>query len=928
MKKVLSVLIAVLMIFSFVTPFVSVKAVTDFSVITFVINPQSADSYAGYILDMKLTGNLPKGNYIYLNFPQGFSLPQSVPATFITVNGEAPSKVEISSGTLKIYPSSDIPAGSEVVVMIKKEAMIKNPSSPGDYGFLIGVSNEANPISVSVNIKQGISKLKVIVQPDTSNSFAMYLVDFYTSQNGSLSGANGDYIALVFPKNVIFTKSSINPSDIAVNGMPAKSVSVSGSNMTIVLNESLNIPASSFVSVQISANCGIRNPSVPGKYFISVLTNKDPFLVNTVYTIKGTSVKGLSVLLNPRIQNAISEVKITFVTSSNGNLEKNKDKIFISFPSGFALPKSPDFSSITVNGEEVRNGSLKDGLLTILVPNDIPAGAVNVVISKKFGLKNPSNKGEYVISVYTSKDLTPVSSSVDIEPSHITAPLVELSNYGAGMVSSYSIVFYTGAGGSLTKNKDTVTIVFPQGTMLPGYPGFKNAVKVNDIPITSNVSVSGEDLTVPVPADVPANGKVSIEIDKSAGIVNPKNYGIYTLSAFTSVERTPVFSVGYEISILPESYAKVVPKNPDGLNGYYVTHPVVELFAKSPKDPEPVIYYYLDSGNPVIYSNKITIPDGEHKLHFYSIDHFGNKESEIHVISFKVDTVPPQIIIISPTNSVVNGNTVILKGKTDPGATVAIDGLPIPVKADGSFETVLSGKGEKTFDLSATDPAGNHSDKKITFTFTSQSSAPPKLAIISPQDGTVVYQSQIVVTGKTDSDASVSVNGNSVSVSGDGTFTATVALSEGSNTIAIVANRNGAKTVAKINVKYVKAISMKLQIGNTNAIVNGEVVSLDSPPVIINNRTLVPLRFISESFGADVQWDPVLRIVSITFNDTKIILQIGNKFASVNGRKVVLDSPPQIINGRTMVPIRFIAESFNAHVGWDDTTKTITITYP
>lgn len=928
MKKFLSILSVVLMIFLFVMPFAGVKATVNFSVITFVVNPQSAESYAGYILDMKLTNALPKGNYIYINFPQGFVLPQTVSPELVTVNGESSSRVEISSGMLKIYPSADISSGSEVVVMIKKEAMIKNPSAPGDYGFLIGLSNEANPLSVVVTVKQGVSKLKTLVQPNTSNSFAMYLIDFYTSQNGALSGANGDYIALVFPKEVVFTESSINPSDVTVNGVPAKSVSVSGNNVTVVLNEGLNIAANSFVSVQISSDCGIKNPSVPGKYFISVLTNKDPFLVNTVYTIKGTSVKGLSVSLNPRIQNAVSEIKITFVTSGNGSLKKNEDKIFVLFPSGFSFPESPDFSFISINGVKANSGTVDNGLLSVIVPADIPAGAVNVIIDKGFGLRNPSNKGEYMISVYTSKDLTPVSASVDIEPSHITAPLVELSNYGAGMASSYTIVFYTGAGGSLKKNEDTVTIVFPRKTLLPASKISKNYIKVNDLSLPDDASVSGESLTFKVPTDVNAYGKVSIKIDKSAGIVNPETYGIYTLSVFTSVEKTPVFSVGYEISILPESYAEVLPESPDGLNGYYVTPPVVELFAKSPKDPKPVIYYYLDSGNPVIYSDKITIPEGKHELHFYAMDHFGNKESKIHSLSFKVDTTPPQIIIVSPTNSVVNGNSVTLKGKTDPGATVTIDGAAVPVKTDGSFETVLSGKGEKTFDISAKDLAGNRSDKKITFTFAMQNSTPPKLTIISPQDGTIVYQNQIIITGKTDSGANVSVNGNPVSVSGDGTFTATVTLDEGSNTITIVSEKDGAEATVKLNVEYTKAISMKLQIGNTNAIVNGEVVSLDSPPVIINSRTLVPLRFISESFGADIQWDPVLRMVSITFNDTKIILQIGNKFASVNGKKVVLDSPPQIINGRTMVPIRFIAESFSANVGWDDATKTITITYP
>ncbi len=928
MKKIVSLFAVFAILAVFVLPIMPVGATADFSIATFVVNPDTASSYAGYIADIKLTQNLPHGNYIYINFPQGFVLPESISKSFITVNGEEPEKVEVASDILKIYPSDSLASNSEVVVIIKRNAMIKNPSVPGNYGFLIGLSNEANPQSVVVSIKQGISRLKVIVQPDTSNSPAMYLVNFYTSQNGALNGANGDYIAIVFPQNVVFTKDTISPDNVSVNGVAPKSVSVSNNNMNIVLPASLVIPANSFVSVQISQDCGIKNPALPGKYFLSVLTNKDPFLVNTVYEIKGTSIKGLNVSLNPRIQNAVVEIKITFVTSANGNLEKGKDKIFVEFPEGFAFPKTMNFSYITVNGLPVQKGNLSGGVLSLTVPGDIPVGAVNIIISSKFGIKNPAKKGEYVFSVYTSKDLTPQNVTVNIEPSHITAPLVKLSNYGAGAVSGYEIIFYTGAGGALQKDKDYISVEFPAGTEIPGSAISKEKIKVNGLNPNKDAIVSGNDVKVFVPLNISANEKVDLSIGEGAGIVNPKEGGVYTLSVFTSVETTPVFSVGYEVSILPVSYAKVSPSSPNGLNGYYTVHPVVELFAKSPKDPQPAIYYYLDSGTPVVFASKITIPDGSHTLRFYAVDHFGNKEKTVHSLTFKVDTVPPEITIISPVNSIIQGSTATLKGKTEKGASVTINGVPIPVKQDGSFETVISGKGEKVFDIAATDIAGNHSDKKITFTFVSQNATPPNLQIISPQDGTTVYQSKIVVTGKTDRGAEVTINGNSVAVTSDGTFTGTVNLDEGDNTIVIVASKNGAKNTVKITVKYVKSISMKLQIGNKNAIVNGEVVSLDSPPVIINNRTLVPLRFISESFGADVQWDPVLRIVTIVFNDTKIILQIGNKFASVNGKKVVLDSPPQIINGRTMVPIRFVAESFNANVTWDDATKTITITYP
>ncbi len=927
MKKILSAILVILLLLVSVP--ISANGLTNISVISFIITPNSTDSYGAYLLDMKIATDLPTDGYLYINFPSGFILPDAIAPSLVTVNGIPAKKVEISSSILKIYSSSVLSKDSEIVVRIDTKAMIKNPETPGDFGFLIGQSNESSPQNVSVTIRQGITNLNVIVQPDTSNSNAVYIINFYTSQNGALSGQNGDYITVSFPHELSFSKSTIPLDSVLINSVKPQSVEMNNNILTLHIGKNTVIPANGFVSVQFSLDAGIVNPSLPGEYFISVLTNKDPFFVNTVYTIKGTSISNLEVFVNPRIQNAISEIKISFITSAVGMLNSGKDKIFVEFPKGFVLSKNPDFSSVSVNGISCKNGTFDKNLLTITVPADIKSGAVTVEIKKSFGIKNPSAKGEYVFVVYTSKDLTPQSYSIQIEPSHISAPIVKLTNFGAKSVSGYDIEFYTGAGGALSKGIDSVTLIFPESASVPQAISAKN-ITVNGIKLLSSPVINSDTMLLKVPLDIDSESEVSIAISPDAGIRNPVAGGIYTLSVFTSKETTPVISTGFEISMLPRSFAKVIPPNPDGKNGYYITHPSVTLTAESPSDPNPAIYYYFDNNSPSLYSgDKIIVQDGIHTLHFYAIDHSGNKENKVNSIEFKVDTVPPEITIIAPTDTSVNGKSVKLIGKTEKGAAVTIDGDSIPVKPDGTFETILIGDGKTVFKIISTDIAGNKNEKTVTITFNNSAPInPPSLTVTSPQDGTIVYQQSLVITGKTDPGAAVEVNGESATVAEDGAFTITIQLKNGENTIDIVASKNGKNTEKKISVKYIKTVSMKLQIGNKNAIVNGEVVTLDSAPIIINNRTLVPLRFISESFGADVKWDPVLRVVQIEFNGTTILLQIGNKYASVNGKKVVLDSPPQIINGRTMVPLRFIVESFKAKVVWDQNTQTITITYP
>lgn len=114
-------------------------------------------------------------------------------------------------------------------------------------------------------------------------------------------------------------------------------------------------------------------------------------------------------------------------------------------------------------------------------------------------------------------------------------------------------------------------------------------------------------------------------------------------------------------------------------------------------------------------------------------------------------------------------------------------------------------------------------------------------------------------------------------------------------------------------------------------IVNGTTLSFDQPPVISNGRTLVPMRAILEALGATVEWDANSKSVMATRGNTAALLTVGNsimRYGSVGGSAIdeTLDAPPEIINGRTMIPARAIAEAFSCQVGWDAASRTVTIT--
>lgn len=114
-------------------------------------------------------------------------------------------------------------------------------------------------------------------------------------------------------------------------------------------------------------------------------------------------------------------------------------------------------------------------------------------------------------------------------------------------------------------------------------------------------------------------------------------------------------------------------------------------------------------------------------------------------------------------------------------------------------------------------------------------------------------------------------------------------------------------------------------LASPKVIVNGNQLTFDVNPVIIGGRTLVPLRGIVEALGADVIWNERNQTITVTGNDKTIKLTIESNIAEINNVKTVTDMPAKIINNRTMVPLRFIAQGFDADVKWDGNSNTVII---
>lgn len=114
-------------------------------------------------------------------------------------------------------------------------------------------------------------------------------------------------------------------------------------------------------------------------------------------------------------------------------------------------------------------------------------------------------------------------------------------------------------------------------------------------------------------------------------------------------------------------------------------------------------------------------------------------------------------------------------------------------------------------------------------------------------------------------------------------------------------------------------------LGVESVIAKGRNLKFDTPPVIKEGRTLIPIRAITEGFGAEIAWNAETKEVTITKDGKVMVLTLGSNTAVVNGETIQIDAKAESINGRTVVPLRFIIENLGLKVEWDSETETIEI---
>ncbi len=259
---------------------------------------------------------------------------------------------------------------------------------------------------------------------------------------------------------------------------------------------------------------------------------------------------------------------------------------------------------------------------------------------------------------------------------------------------------------------------------------------------------------------------------------------------------------------------------------------------------------------------------------------------------------------------------------------LTVAGQAVTFQVSAPITGSLGGPGEATtFDLEADQAGGTNAD----LTLAQDASGKPTLS----GDLETVPSSGTLAAPPAPSTVSVGPGTALLAVDHAGHFVFIVVQQSGSQRVVFDYVLQSAVATVGAGVTQAPSVTastpsgsgvLLLTIGNATAQENGQPVAMGVAAEIMEGRTMVPLRFLADFLGAQVGWDPVAREVTYTSGSSQIELWIDNPQAQVNGAATTLDVPPTIINGRTLVPVRFISQELGAQVSWDAATQTVTVT--
>ncbi|HOO97808.1 MAG TPA: copper amine oxidase N-terminal domain-containing protein [Caldisericia bacterium] len=903
------------------------------------VNPDYVKACAEYEITFKTSSDASTGcgcsrrTVIYVTFPKNFVFPYDIDPQFVLVNGRPADSVGIIDKTLVITSSSKFVAGQTIKIKILKGAGVINPETPGWYSLNVYTSDDR----ISINSERfyirpsTVTRAKVTLDDPYTCSKSGFVVEFMTGPYGQIK--KGSKIELILPPS--FDVPDFIPAEnLSVNDMPVmsessiKSNNIDGWSQIAVLSP-VDIGSESKVVIIVLPGAMIALPDTPSyDYSIDVRTATEPNRVPSLpFSVDRSRLRNVKLTATPSYVSLPAVIQVAFRLGGCGDLTSGIDTITVQFDELFWFPDSKLMTDIKINGVPVDRLVMVSGKqITISPPNDIPGDEwVTVEFGEGCGIRNPSKAGEpQKVKVWTTRERdASVSNIILFATTKISGVAVSLSKPQTGKYSSCDITFVSGSAGAL-KAGSQLLLRFPEGFDFKG-PVSTHTILVNETRCR-RVRLTENTLELTTGLDIEAGTQVGVSVSSDANLRLPDEPSYYQIEVATEAEPEFVLSQRFPIADKIQFEYKVTPDEPDGIDEWYVTHPTVELRAFNSLDEFAQIE--LDINFDVRpYNGSFEIDDGFTVIKAVATDKFGNV-SEPLVLSFDVDTNPPtfepesgtvysRAMYHSEIVEIDELNDVEIEYDETEGVTVERQRVAELVKVSCKVETEQT----KTVEITATDEAGNSNtwERIVVFDWTE-----PMLEL---PDRITTDESEITISGKTESGASVVCDDEIIICDDEGNFTHTVSVSDGFSRFFFTAkDRAGNSSTKVLAVEANLQIVVVLTIGETAATINDVPTEIGSNPVYLSSgNAMIPLRFLAEAFDADVGWDEKTSEITITVGDKVIVVRVGNRIAIVDGEVVEMPVTPEIKSGATFVPLRFITESFGCQL--EVVGKKITITY-
>jgi len=812
----------------------------------------------------------------------------------------------------------------ETVITITEKAGICLPQTPGKYQYHLALQNEphktaSQPVEVT---QSAITPAEVILSHPFAGEPTGMDIRFQLGSSGNLKFTE-HYFHIVFPESFQCVLSMFLTGQpeyrfdmISINEIPLLTEPTwTGSVLTLPVLQ--NMKPMDTVWIHIDQQYGFINPYETGKHSIFISTSTEQERVASQPFVIKASEYSARLSVNPA--KTARNAWITLTYFNNKDIIAVDDIIAITFPDEFYLPGPICCGAgVTVQGDPSIKLNFVGQTMEIVSPVAIePETLVRIEIGPSTAIETPKQSGIYSFKIEHTKYKTLfVSNPIKIEEPKLEIQKIELSKPNCGEIAEFTF--------KVAFHPDRIPQI---GEEIKLYLGF---------------------------LDNPIWWKVEEELLEEATITlsNIKNPapGQYKISIEYGAEKSEYADKIIILPALPSVYYQLIG-GVRGKNGWLTEPPQISLESR---DTNTQIFYGYDIMNIAnrYYGKPEILQDGCYMMDVfcYVISPYG--KSAIQTIHLKIDSIKPELSVLSPKEKkviikqkqfTISGQVAGIKFENynqdtfqilyDQNLTISGKSVSVNPKT-GDFKTVWElQEGQNLLLFRLEDEAGNMIQQEYEITL---DTTPPEIKLDSPlQDQAWLTDTLIIAgyAGYKDPAEKLTINEQRVYPNQLGYFEYKMELGKlGSYPITIIAS-DALENTTEMNFTVWFGYTIHLKIGDKQAIVNNTRQNLITSPLIQNGRTLVPFRFIGEAVQIPVHFltDPETKKVTHVYyssSDMKLVLVIGSMLATVNGITVKLDVPPQIIQGSTMIPLRFVSESLGFHLEWNSVDQTIRLQYP